>query len=75
MSVTNLRKPVVRLFSHNPEPELTPVELELESVTIGLLETYAEEHETSIDGAIKLLAESYLASLLQTLEEIYEEAH
>jgi hypothetical protein len=75
MSVTNLRKPVVWLFSHNPEPELTPVELELESVTIALLETYAEEHETSIDGVIKLLVERYFASPLVTTEETYEEAN
>jgi hypothetical protein len=63
------------MFKNFPEPELTPVELELAPETVAVLETYAEGYETSIDGVIKLLVERYFASPLVITEETYEEAN
>ena len=73
MSDTHLRKPV--MFKSFPEPELTPVELELAPETVAVLEAYAEGYETSIDGVIKLLVERYFASPMVITEETYEEAN
>lgn len=73
MRNTNLRKSV--MFKNFPEPVLTPVELELSPETVALLEAYAEGYETSIDGVIKLLVESYLTSPIEITEEAYEQAN